>query len=101
MAGRRAIARTLVVFAGLSSLWATNPSMAGTANKDLCDDEWNGMQDLSPADRVRHWASVGPKCGNSGLYEVRLARLNTIVGRYEDARRVVDTGLALHSPYEK
>lgn len=101
MAGHRAIARTLMVFAGLSALWATNPSMAGSANKDLCDDEWNGMQDLSPADRVNHWASMGPKCGKSGLYEVRLARLNTIVGRYEDARRVVDTGLALHSPYEK
>lgn len=101
MAGYLTVARTLMMFVGLSALSVTNPSIAGGVNKDLCDDEWNGMQDLSPADRVRHWASVGPKCGNSGLYEVRLARLNTIVGRYEDARRVVETGLALHSPYEK
>ena len=101
MAGRRPIARTLMVFAGLLALWTTNPSMAGSANTDLCEDEWTRLQDVpAAADRLRQWAVLGAKCGNSGLYEMRLARLNILVGRYEDARRVVHTGLALQSPYE-
>ena len=87
---------------GLVALSAMDNVMATTANKDLCEAEWTHLQQVpAVAERLRQWSALGAKCGNSGLYESRLARLNILAGRFDEARRVTEAGLALKSPYEK
>lgn len=89
------------VFALLgNSPWAT--AAATASNADTCDDAWSRVALLQPLPhRLASWQTLGSKCGKSGLYEVRLAGLLTLLGRYDDARNAVRTGLALDTPYEK
>jgi len=86
----------------LGCLPVVHNCMATAANKDFCEDAWGHVQQ-APAvtDRLQQWSALNTQCGNSGLYESRLARLNILAGRFEEARRVAQAGLALKSPYEK
>lgn len=71
-------------------------------NVNICDAEWTEVEALPRfADRLSRWQAVAPKCARSGLYEARLAALQTLLGRYDDAKKTVSAGLALSTPYKK
>jgi tetratricopeptide (TPR) repeat protein len=94
--------RAWVMLLGSLALSAVDDCMATTTNKELCEDEWTHLQQVpAVTERLRQWSALSAKCENSGLYESRLARLNILAGRFEEARRVTQVGLALKSPYGK
>lgn len=71
-------------------------------NVNTCEAEWTQVTALPRvADRLVRWQSVAPKCANSGLYEVRLAALQSVAGRYDEAEKTARAGLALDTPYKK
>ena len=82
------------------STWAT--AATTMSNVNTCDGEWSQVQTLPHfPDQLARWQALGPRCAKTGLYEVRLAGLLTLVGRYNEARDAVHTGLALDTPYKK
>lgn len=71
-------------------------------NVNTCEEEWTQVTALSQlADRPVRWQSLAPKCAKSGLYEVRLAALQTIAGRYDEAEKTAGAGLELGTSYKK
>lgn len=73
-----------------------------TVNPNTCEAEWTQVAALSPlAARLAPWQSLAPKCAKSGLYEVRLAALQTVTGHYDEAAKTARAGLALDTPYKK
>jgi tetratricopeptide (TPR) repeat protein len=96
-----------ILFAVLAVLAVLGAAPSATAvtnivNVNICDAEWTAVEALPRfADRVSRWQALAPKCARSGLYEARLATLETLFGRYDEAREAVRAGLALDSPYKK
>lgn len=90
---------TILAILGASA-WAS--AATPTANVDSCGIEWNQVQALPDfADQLVRWQALAPKCAKSGIYEVRLAGLLTLAGRYDEAREAVRSGLALDTPFRK
>ena len=94
------------------AIWVTILAMLGGSagartarparNVDTCDTELSQVQALpNRTDQLARWRQLAPKCAKSGLYEVRLAELLTLTGRYEEATQAVRDGLALDTPYRK
>jgi tetratricopeptide (TPR) repeat protein len=92
--------------------WTAMLALLGTAraatavtnmiNTNTCEGEWTQVGALPQvADRLAHWQALAPKCAKSGLYEVRLAALQTMVGRYDEAMATAHAGLALNTTYKK
>lgn len=91
----------VVMLAALAGASLT-PAATTTSNVNTCDGEWSQVAALPQfQDRLARWRALAPKCARSGLYEVRLAGLLTLVGRYDEAKQAVHTGLALGTPYKK
>lgn len=71
-------------------------------NANTCEGEWTQVVALPQvADRLVRWQALAPTCAKSGLYEVRLAALQTVAGRYDEARETARAGLALNTSYKK
>jgi tetratricopeptide (TPR) repeat protein len=77
-------------------------AVTNMVNVDICDAEWTQVEALPGfADRLSRWRALAAKCANSGMYEARLATLQTLLGWYDEARGTVRAGLALDTPYKK
>jgi len=77
-------------------------AVTSMVNSNTCEAEWEQVAALpQPADRLARWRSLAPQCAKSGLYEVRLAALQTVAGQYDDAEGTARAGLALDTPYNK
>jgi hypothetical protein len=71
------IAMLAVLGTSRSATAATN-----IVNANICDTEWTQVEALPRfADRLSRWQALAPKCAKSGLYEARLATLQTLLGR--------------------
>jgi tetratricopeptide (TPR) repeat protein len=53
------------------------------------------------AARIARWASLEPKCGGDGAYELRLGALYTAANRDQEARAAFTRGLRVKSDYVK
>jgi hypothetical protein len=78
------------------------PAVTITTNANICDGEWTQIEALPQfAERLSRWQALAPKCAKSGLYEARLATLQTLLGRYDEDKETARAGLALDTPYKK
>ena len=88
----------------LAVLGTSQSATAATniVNANICEAKWTQVEALPHfADRLSRWQALAPKCAKSGLYEARLATLQTLLGRYDEARETVRVGVALDTPYKK
>jgi len=77
-------------------------AVTNAVDASICDAEWTDVEALPNfADRYSRWQALAPKCAKTGMYEARLAALQTLLGRYDDAKKTVGVGLALNTPYKK
>jgi tetratricopeptide (TPR) repeat protein len=96
--------RAFVLVAVLAALGVPRAATAAThmVNANICDAEWTEVEALPNfADRLSRWQALAPKCSKSGMYEARLATVQGLLGRYDEARKTVRAGLALETPFKR
>lgn len=88
--------------AGLLSGLSTASVSAQDAKLDTCINAKSLIESMLSGNsgRAKAWRTWEPQCARTGFYELTLAEYLAAEGRTEDARMVLEYGLALNSSYQ-
>lgn len=89
------------VFGLFASLFTTSVSAQDT-KLDTCINAKSLVESMLSGNngRAQAWRTWEPQCARTGFYELTLAEYLAAEGKIDDARMVLEYGLALNSSYQ-